>query len=277
MHYEESAEKIPNCDIVVCGVSSFGTEWFEKNVLPNLKSGQTILSITKGLYMNKSRDLLPFPIRFSQLRPDVYFNAVGGPCISFELADRIYTEVAFCGKDKQVLETLRDAFATSYYHISITNDINGIETAVALKNAYAMAVSLAIGMYTKNAPALPEKYNAQAGLFYQAVREMNHIIGLLGGHSNALMFGVGDLYVTVFGGRTRRLGVLLGSGKDFNDAKEILKGVTLESVAIIHLISEFLAEKLPEYPLMQHIYNRVAKCEKANIPWEAMISDYFMD
>ena len=41
----------------------------------------------------------------------------------------------------------------------------GIETAVALKNAYAMAVSLAIGAYTKNDPSLPEKYNAQAGLF----------------------------------------------------------------------------------------------------------------
>lgn len=275
--YEEIAEKIPECDILVCGVSSFGAEWFEKNVLPRLKSGQTVLSITKGLYKKENGTLLPFPIRFSQLRPDVYFNAVGGPCISFELADRIHTEVAFCGKDKKVLETLRGAFAASYYHISITNDINGIETAVALKNAYAMAVSLAIGMYTKNSPALPEKYNAQAGLFYQAAREMNRIIDLLGGRSNALMFGVGDLYVTVFGGRTRRLGVLLGSGKNFTEAKEILKGVTLESVAIIHLISEFLAEKLPEYPLMQHIYSRVAKCETSDIPWEAMRGDYFVD
>lgn len=41
---------------------------------------------------------------------------------------------------------------------------------------------------------------------------MRAIIKLSGGQDNALMFGVGDLYVTVFGGRTRRLGVILGSG-----------------------------------------------------------------
>lgn len=274
--YDDISEKIPNCDILVCGVSSFGAEWFAENVIPNLKSGQKVLAITKGLHKQEDGNLIPFPIWFANLRSDIYFNAVGGPCISFELADKIHTEVAFCGKDKEILSILRNAFATNYYHISITNDINGIETAVALKNAYAMAVSLAIGVYTKNNLELPEKYNSQAGLFYEAAREMNSIIDLLGGHREALMFGVGDLYVTVFGGRTRRLGVLLGSGKEFSAAKEILKGVTLESVAIIRLISEFLAERLPEYPLMEHINHLVSDGVVSNIPWNAMICDYFI-
>lgn len=52
----------------------------------------------------------------------------------------------------------------------MTDDIVGIETAVALKNACAMAVSLAIGVYTENDPSRPEKYNAQSGLFYEAAR-----------------------------------------------------------------------------------------------------------
>lgn len=50
---------------------------------------------------------------------------------SFELADRIHTEVAFCGKDKDILNELRAALKTEYYHISVTDDIAGIETAVA--------------------------------------------------------------------------------------------------------------------------------------------------
>ena len=163
--FEEIKGNIPECDILICGVSSFGVEWFAENVIPALKSGQRVLAITKGLHENADGTLSPFPIWFSSLRPDISFNAVGGPCISFELADRIHTEVAVCGTDKDILNELRAALKTEYYHISVTDDIAGIETAVALKNAYAMAVSLAIGAYTKNDPSLPEKYNAQAGLF----------------------------------------------------------------------------------------------------------------
>ena len=158
---------------------------------------------------------------------------------------------------------------------SAANGASGIETAVALKNAYAMAVSLAIGAYTKNDPALSEKYNAQAGLFYEATREMSAIIRLLGGREDALFFGAGDLYVTVFGGRTRRLGTILGSGVDFVHASEILKGVTLESVAIIRLLGKFFGEKLGEYPLMQHIHERITENTLPPIPWDRMRRDSF--
>ena len=130
--YDDISEKIPNCDILVCGVSSFGAEWFAENVIPNLKSGQKVLAITKGLHKQEDGKLIPFPIWFANLRSDIYFNAVGGPCISFELAVKIHTEVAFCGKDKEILSILRNAFATNYYHISITNDINGIDVTAAL-------------------------------------------------------------------------------------------------------------------------------------------------
>lgn len=273
--FDEISDDMPECDILICGVSSFGVEWFTENVIPKLKSGQIVLAITKGLHKNEDGSLIPFPTWFTQLRPDIYFNAVGGPCISFELADRIHTEVAFCGNNKAILSLLRDTFSTAYYHISITDDIYGIETAVALKNAYAMAVSLAIGVYTNNDPLRPEKFNAQAGLFYQATREMNSIINLLGGRSEALMFGVGDLYVTVFGGRTRRLGTLLGSDIKYSEAKKILSGVTLESVAIIRLIGQYLGSSLFQFPLMEHIYTRITENTVPDIPWDSMKCDYF--
>ena len=274
MQFDEINGNIPECEILICGVSSFGANWFAENVIPHLKSGQRVLAITKGLHETQDGSLEPFPIWFSSLRPDVSFNAVGGPCISFELADRIHTEVAFCGKDNDILNELRDALRTEYYHISVTDDIVGIETAVALKNAYAMAVSLAIGVYTVNDPSRPEKYNAQAGLFYEAAREMRSIIKLLGGEDNALMFGVGDLYVTVFGGRTRRLGVILGSGIEFTAARKMLAGVTLESVAIIELLGKFFGNKLSNYPLMQHIHERITKNTVPDIPWDNFICDY---
>ena len=272
--FEEIIDTINDCDILISGVSSFGVEWFSENVVPRLATGTKVLAITKGLHENEDGSLVPFPVYLSTLRPDVSFNAVGGPCISFELADRINTEVAFCGKDIETVRFLRDSFTTDYYHITATTDIRGIETAVALKNAYAMAVSLAIGLYTKNDPALPEKYNAQAGLFYEATREMTKIIAKLGGQPDAVAFGAGDLYVTVFGGRTRRLGCILGSGVTFSKASEILAGVTLESVAIIKLIGKFLGKSLSEYPLMQHIHTLITEDVVTDIPWSLMKYEY---
>ena len=272
--FDEAESLVQNCDILICGVSSFGVSWFAESVLPMLKSGTPVLAITKGLHKKEDGSLQPFPVYFANLRPDVSFNAVGGPCISFELADRIYTQVAFCGPERTTLNMLRNAFATDYYNISVTEDICGIETAVALKNAYAMAVSLAIGLYTHNNPELAEKYNAQAGLFYEASREMEKIIEMLHGQKNALFFGVGDLYVTVFGGRTRKLGTILGAGIPFEQALEMLNGVTLESVAIIRVLGEYLSEQLSDFPLMQHIFTLITTGKPHDIPWNRFIFDY---
>ena len=36
--------------------------------------------------------------------------------------------------------------ATDYYHISLTTDVVGIESAVALKNGYALGIALTIGL-----------------------------------------------------------------------------------------------------------------------------------
>ena len=217
---------------------------------------------------------MPFPIYFKSLRPDISFNAVGGPCTSYELADKVHTQVAFCGDDIETVKMLRDALTTDYYHVSATTDICGIEAAVALKNAYAMAVSLAIGLYTGNDPDGIEKYNAQAGLFYQAIKEMSSLIARLGGKSEALAFGAGDLYVTVFGGRTRRLGTILGSGVTFSEAKKMLAGVTLESVAITKLIGAHICNEAANYPLMEHIYTLLTTDTVKEIPWDKMTFTY---
>jgi len=269
LQFEEAESCIREADFVIAGVSSFGVEWFKENVLPLIPQNGRVLAITKGLKKTGDGKLIPFPRYYASCREDVSFNAVGGPCISFELADRIETQVAFCGQDLDILRELREALATDYYSITVTRDIEGIETAVALKNAYAMAVSLAIGRYAGEKEEKPEKYNAQAGLFTEAVREMRALIAWMGGEPEAIDFGAGDLYVTVFGGRTRRLGTLLGAGLTFEQAREVLAGVTLESVATIRLFGEVLDEKIRKYPLMAHIHELITENQVKEADWKS--------
>ena len=279
-HLEELDEAMKDADIIICGVSSFGIEWFEENIVPKIPEETPLLAITKGLEKDAEGNLSPFPTaimnRAAAKGRKLNFNAVGGPCTSYELADRQHTHIAFCGKDIETLQMLKHTFETEYYHISLTTDIAGLETAVAMKNAYALGVSLAVGINNiKFGPDGMQHYNPQAALFEQGCREASKIISFLGGKSETAMFFAGDLYVTIFGGRTRRLGTLLGEGKSFKEAKELLAGVTLESVAISTRVAQAVRQlekrgilKCEDYPLMMHIDDIISNGAEQNIPWD---------
>ena len=144
--------------------------------------------------------------------------------------------------------------------------------AVAMKNAYALGVSLSIGLAEKEKGiGCPEEYNPQAGLFAQSAREIGHLLKLVGAGDDKILYGTGDLYVTVFGGRTRMIGTLLGRGMTFTQAREKLKGVTLESVAITKVVIEALKKQSigpDRFPLLNHIYSMITENVTVNIPWK---------
>ena len=280
---DELEKAIEGTDFFVGGVSSFGVEWFADYVLPRLPEKAVVLSITKGLRECESGIPETFPEYLTRrdVTKSISFNAVGGPCTSYELADRRHTCVTFCGSDYETLTALRKVFAVEYYHISCSTDIRGVETAVAMKNVYAAAVSTAIGANELIVGmGGQEKYNPQAGLFGESVREIGRLLKLMGGDPDAIMLAAGDLYVTVFGGRTRKLGVLLGRGLSYEQAKEMLAGVTLESVAIAKAMSNSLRKlaesgkvDLKDFPLLLALDATIHHGAKLDIPWENFILD----
>lgn len=271
---EELNTALEGCDLLIGGVSSFGIEWFGDEVLPKIPKSLTVISITKGLHTTNDGEFVSFP-DYLATKPGcggIWLNAIGGPCISFELADRHHTFVAFCGHDIEILKKIKNMLATDYYHINITDDVIGLETAVAMKNAYALGVALAIGMAeNKNGIGCAEEYNPQAALFAQSVRETIELLRIAGGCANEILYNAGDLYVTVFGGRTRKIGAYLGRGMTFTQAREKLKGVTLESVAIAQVVVDALkqrGENLSKFPLLCHIYDMITKNITVDVPWK---------
>lgn len=274
---EQLDEALSGADLLIGGVSSFGVDWFADNVLSFIPENLPVISITKGLYAEDNGNLISFPKYMKEkCKRNVKLNAIGGPCISFELADRHDTVVCFCGEDIELLKSIKDMLSTPYYHISLTDDIIGLETAVAMKNAYALGVSLAIGYAEqKEGEGCPEHYNPQAGLFAQSVCEMKKIIETAGGKDNKIIFGAGDLYVTVFGGRTRKIGTLLGRGLTIDEALKILDGVTLESIAVTKTVISALLKKadrgvfdIDSVPLLMHINELITGKKTVDIPWE---------
>ena len=273
---EDLDAALKGADIIIGGVSSFGVNWFADEIIPRLPDNIPVLSITKGMLNQPDGSLLSYPAYYAKKSPGKRFNAVGGPCTSYELADRDQTHVCFCGPDMDVLRTLKKALETSYYHISLTTDIEGLECAVALKNAYALAVTLAVGMWKKRGGEI--HYNSQAALFGQSVKEMGLLLELFspGENKNNFIFGAGDLYVTIYGGRTRQVGTLLGEGRSFEEAMETLAGVTLESIVIatrtaqaVRTLIEKKQAKETDFPLLLHVDDLINRGKTVDIPWEA--------
>jgi glycerol-3-phosphate dehydrogenase (NAD(P)+) len=281
-HIDGLKEAMEGADLIISGVSSFGVPWFEENVLPLLPEGTPVLSVTKGLEALPDGLLVSFPAAMTaRAGKKVSINAVGGPVISFELAARQQTEIAFCGTDIETLRKLKSMLQTDYYHISVTTDVAGLECAVAMKNAYALGVALAIGLNEKlHGEESPERYNPQAALVVQSTREVMKLMKLVHAQMETLPFFSGDLYVTVFGGRTRRIGVLLGKGYTYEEAKGILAGVTLESVAIATIAANAIRKmderglaKISDFPLLMHIDGIINHGEAVNIPWSEFEKD----
>ncbi|MBQ5770565.1 MAG: glycerol-3-phosphate dehydrogenase, partial [Clostridia bacterium] len=235
---EALEEALDGADLVIGGVSSFGVEWFGDYVLPKIKDGTNVLTVTKGLMDTPDGSLLPYPYlwqeKIDKIGKKLNLTAVGGPCTSYELVAHDQTEVAFCGRDIEVLKQVKSLMQTDYYHISISTDIIGVESAVALKNGYALGIALTIGLNQKAFGLDSElHFNSQAAVFGQAAKEMYSLLKLQGaGNMNNFWVGVGDLYVTVYGGRTRLVGILLGRGLNIDEAKAELNGVTLESLVV---------------------------------------------
>lgn len=279
LQMEELTQAIAGADLLINGVSSFGVDWFTREVLPLIPADLPVLSVTKGL-AEAGDQLIPFPYDMAQKispRRQLSLNAVGGPCTSYELVDRAHSAVAFCGDDLNTLARLKKMLATPYYHISLSTDVMGVECAVALKNGYALGVSLAVGLEESlHGAGCAQKYNPQAALFGQSVKEMARFLRLVGGQDESLVYGAGDLYVTIFGGRTRKLGTLLGRGLPFARAMEELAGITLESVAITTTVARVLRRraangkaKLSDFPLLIHVDEIINNGARVAIPWES--------
>ena len=278
---EEIDGALDGADLVIGGVSSFGVDWFGDFALPRVADGTPVLTVTKGLMDTPDGALLPYPVlwqrKLDQLGKRLPLCAVGGPCTSYELAAHDQTEVAFCGRDAAALLRAKRLMETDYYHISLSKDVTGIESAVALKNGYALGIALTIGLNQARFGDDTLHYNSQAGVFGQALREMKKLLALQGADTpDNLAVGIGDLYVTVYGGRTRLAGILLGKGLSIEETKRELQGVTLESLVVAERVARALrvrAEKgeidLNDFPLLMHVDGILTGRKPAQLPWEA--------
>ena len=155
---------------------------------------------------------------------------------------------------------------------------------IIIGTAVVLGIALSIGVNERLRGSEELHFNSQAALFMQSVKEMKRLIRLLGGRESALDLGAGDLYVTVYGGRTRRIGILLGRGLSFGEAMEALAGVTLESVVVATRVARAVRVRaargelsLEDFPLLMHVDEIINRGAAVDIPWDKFTAEDFAE
>lgn len=249
-YIEELAEALEGRDFIVSGVNSMGVRWTGKQLAPFIRPGDKVIAVTKGMEADDQGNLLPLPeVLRSELpesvRDQVSLGAIGGPCIAGELAGRRQSAVYFGCRELEAAQFMAENFRTDYYHVWVTNDLLGLETAVAMKNAYATGVGIALGVLENSGgvdKAGAHMHNLAAALFAQACIEMYRMLEITGGNIDFAygLPGAGDLYVTCQGGRSTLLGKLLGKGIPYVEAVKLMEGETLESALFVQQMAKAL-------------------------------------
>ncbi len=239
-HKQCDATLLQSADLIILGVSSAGIGWAIEQIRSAQATPKLLSLVTKGLMENPVPSLPPLTYAHT-LPNELNMDAnkvvgIGGPCIARELALNIPTRVIFGSKDIQSCDVMRSAFQTDTYRIKTTTDIEQLEACAALKNFLCIGVSAMLGAHPLNDS---HAKNPVAALFNQAVLELRVLSEWIAPSPQSTqpditafdLAGLGDLHVTVGGGRNSRLGNYLGQGHTLDSVlNNQMLNVTVEGV-----------------------------------------------
>ncbi len=211
---EEFDEAVGSADLLILAVSSQGVHPVSR-MLSKALSGRDIpvAVVSKGIELVEGEPMTMAEVvaKYSGVRRVVY---VSGPSLAAELAARRPTFTVYSSDDRADAERFKEALETGYYRISVSSDVLGASLSAALKNPYAIAYGIVDGMEGGG------YNNLKAALVAHILGEMAGIVERLGGRRETVygLSGIGDVYVTMMGGRNSMFGRLIGSGLTVEEA-----------------------------------------------------------
>ncbi|MDX1106010.1 glycerol-3-phosphate dehydrogenase [Sinorhizobium medicae] len=242
---ELGPEHAEAADLIVVGVSSPGIVWAVDRLNGLLGREKPVAFVTKGLDREGDRVVTyaeTLPPRIAGMQS---FIGIGGPCIARELAERYPTSSIYASCDRVAADFAAGLMRTPYYRLASSEDVTGVEACAALKNFFAIGVSTMQTRYPDRLRADGQSKNPTAAAFNQAAQEMALLCERIGG-SRASAFdlaGIGDLHVTVGGGRNSRLGHGLGLGRTVSDVMSgELAGETVEGIDTARIVGSLLRQ-----------------------------------
>ena len=238
---------VKGCGLVVMATPSFAVRATAAKLKVLADPGTILVSVSKGI--EKDSSLRLSQVIEEELQGHCPVVVLSGPSHAEEVGRRIPTGVVAAADDLKIAEQVQDLFMNQRFRVYTSDDKVGTEICAALKNIIALCAGCCDGMgYGDNTKAL---------LMTRGLAEMVRLGVALGGKKETFtgLAGMGDLIVTCCSmhSRNRRCGILIGQGKDVQEAIKEVGAVVEGYYAAAN--ARTLAQKVGvEMPIAQAAY-----------------------
>lgn len=208
--------------------------------------GVPVVSLSKGLEIATG-------CRVSQIIEQEWkekrIAALSGPTLASEIDRGLPATAVIAAEDDNLAQQFQESMSHPNFRLYRSTDLIGVEMGGALKNIYAIAGGVCMGMKLGD--------NSFAGLITRCVAEMSRIGIAAGGRPETFagLSGLGDLVLTAMSTQSRnhRVGELIAQGKSREEILETVGGV-VEGVHSVR--SVFINSSIPvdDKPIITQIH-----------------------
>lgn len=270
-------DAITGKDVMVLAVPSPFTRNTSKKMKEFVTPGQIIVNVAKGV---EESTLMTLSEIIEEEIPQAEVAVLSGPSHAEEVGREIPTAIVVGAKKKKTAEMLQNMFMNDVFRVYTSSDVLGIELGGALKNVVALAAGIADGLGYGD--------NSKAALITRGITEIARLGMAMGAKFETFcgLTGIGDLIVTCASmhSRNRRAGILLGQGKNMDEAmaevKMVVEGVYSAKAAmglakkyniqlpVIEQVNKVLFENKSADEAVKDLMLRDAKIEVADGQWD---------
>ncbi len=197
---------VKDADIVIMAMPSA----FIKDFLKDLKTPieeKFIISAIKGIVQGDYKTPTEY-IHDKYIIPFKQMGVITGPTHAEEVSAQKLSYLTIVCYDDKNADVIGQKLSTPYMRLTYSNDIYGAEYASILKNIYAIAVGISVGLGYGD--------NFRAVLISNCAKEMREFLNESYPYTRDTNMSayLGDLLVTCYStlSRNRRLGLLIGKG-----------------------------------------------------------------
>ena len=236
---------VSGCELVVVAAPSFPIRSVSRGVAPYIDENAVVVSITKGI--EKGTLLRMSEVVAQETGREVV--VLTGPSHAEEVALDVPTACLSACADRAKAEFVQDAFMSDTFRIYTSPDAIGAELGGALKNVIALCAGVSDGLGCGD--------NTKAMLMTRGLTEIARLGMSMGASKDTFagLAGVGDLIVTCTSmhSRNRRAGILIGQGKDVQEAmKEV--GAVVEGYYAAESAYELCQKQGVDMPIVTAAY-----------------------
>ena len=212
------------------------------------KNTKEIIIASKGIEI-ESCSFLSDVVK--EVSKNTNINILSGPCFSEEVSQNLPTAVTFASSNKKSFENINSLFHNKNFRIYYSDDLIGCQIGGALKNIYAIAAGITLGLNLGE--------NAKSALITRSFVEISRFGESMGAKKQTIfgLSGLGDLILTCSSLKSRntKFGQLISSTNN-PDIDDILKSQQItEGYYTVKAVKNIADDKKIEMPIMNAIYN----------------------